>query len=312
MKNRILALLFLATSMIHAQESNFNSEDIEVNKFVHGTLLNAVPNTKTPLIIMIQGSGPLDRNGNQAFMKNDYLKKLALSLAEEGISSFRYDKRILRASELGLRENDVRFDDFISDARSAITFFKKDSSFNKLIVLGHSQGSLVGMIAAKDSTDAYISIAGAAQPIDSVITQQIANQAPGLKENVKTTFKEMRETGSSSNYNKVLEMIFRPSLQPFMLSWMQYDPRAEIAKLNQPVLIINGDKDLQIDQVAAEQLKEAKPDAQLTFIENMNHVLRKIEGSDLENSKSYNEPSNPIHPELAPIISQFIKDLDEL
>ena len=312
MKNRILALLFLATSMVMAQENPSTTEEIKINKFVEGTLIIPASNEKPPLVIMIQGSGPTDRNGNQAFMKSDYMKKLALNLADEGIASFRYDKRILLADQLGLKEENVSFEDFILDASSVIAQFKKDSAFSKLIVLGHSQGSLVGMVSAEGKADAFISIAGTSQPIDSVITQQIALQAPVLKENVQNTFKEMRETGSSSNYNPALEMIFRPSLQPFMLSWMRYDPRKEIGDLEIPVLIINGNKDLQIEEESAKELKEAKPDAELVIIDKMNHVLRKIEGSDLENSKSYNEPGIPLHPELVSIIKEFLKSLDEL
>lgn len=312
MKNSIYALLFLISTISTAQENPYSQEDIKINKFVEGTILRPATNERPPLVIMIQGSGPIDRNGNQSFMKSDYFKKLAYALGEEGIASYRYDKRILRASQLGLREKDVRFDDFISDASSVITHFKKDSTFNKLIILGHSQGSLVGMVAAKDSADAFISIAGAAQPIDSVITKQIELQVPGLKENVQNTFREIRSTGSSTNYNPVLETVFRPNLQPFLLSWMQYEPRKKIAELEIPVLIINGNKDLQIGEESAQELKEAKPDAELVIIEKMNHVLRKIEGSDLENSKSYNEPGNPIHPELVSTLVEYIKSLDDL
>ncbi|MFD0976217.1 alpha/beta hydrolase [Salinimicrobium gaetbulicola] len=312
MKNSIFVLLFLVTSITFGQNNQLSSEDIKINKFVEGTLLKPTTQERPPLIIMIQGSGPIDRNGNQSFMKSDYFKKLAYELAEKGIASYRYDKRILRASQLGLQEKDIRFDDFISDASSVLAHFKNDSTFSKLVVLGHSQGSLVGMVAAKDAADAYISIAGPSQPIDSVITQQIAKQVPGLKENVQTSFKEIRETGSSNSYNPVLETVFRPNLQPFMLSWMQYDPRKEIADLEIPVLIINGNKDLQIGEESAQELKDANPDAELVIIDKMNHVLRKIEGSDLENSKSYNEPGNPIHAELVSTLVKFIKSIDEL
>lgn len=312
MKNSILALLLLVSTISLGQETSLNSEELEINKYVHGTLLRPAEHDKAPLVILIQGSGPLDRNGNQAFMKNDYLKKLAQALGEEGIASFRYDKRILRSPDENLKEENIRFQDFITDAASVISHFKQDTAFSKLIVLGHSQGSLVGMVAARNSADAYISVAGVAQPIDSVITQQIANQVPGLKENVQQTFKEIRETGSSSSYNPVLETVFRPSLQPFMLSWMQYDPIAEIAKLEIPVLIINGSKDLQVEASTATELKEVKPDAELVIIEKMNHILRKIEGSDLENSKSYNEAANPLHPELIPVIKEFVNRVDEL
>lgn len=310
MRYKILALFFLVSSGILAQQASYSSEEIRINKYVEGELVTPASNKNVPLVIMLQGSGPTDRNGNQSFMKNDSFKKLAYGLAEEGIASFRFDKRIFHMQQLGLKEEDIRFGDFITDASTAIDYFKDNPSFQKIVVLGHSQGSLVGMIAAKDRADAFISIAGAAEPIDSVIIGQIEQQMPGLKQNVQDSFKEMRETGSSKNYNPVLEMIFRPSVQPFILSWMQYDPRVELAKLDIPVLLINGNKDLQISEQVAEQLKEVKPDASLVVLDKMNHVFRKIEGDELENSKSYNEPGNPLHPELVPVIADFIKNLE--
>ena len=310
MKNVIFSLCFVLLNLVvTAQDTSFTAEDIRINNFVEGTLL--VPNSaeKPPLVIMIQGSGPTDRNGNQSFMQNNSLKKLAQDLAEEGVASFRFDKRILKMSQNKINEEDMRFDDFVTDVSSVLAHFDNSQLFGKTILLGHSQGSLIGMLAAKDKADALISIAGAAKPIDSIITDQIALQMPALKENVEQTFSEIRQTGSSQNYNAVLESIFRPSVQPFILSWMQYNPKEEIAKLEMPVLIINGNKDLQVMPSEAEALKASNPEAELLILDNMNHVFRKIEGSELENSKSYNEPNLPLHPELVPAIAEFIKTL---
>lgn len=309
MKSHIFALLFLIYSTGNAQEAHYTSEEIDINEFIKGTLVTPVSEEKMPLVILLPGSGPTDRNGNQSFMKNDALKKLAVELAENGIASYRYDKRILQAQRLRISEKDMRFDNFVTDAISVLDHFKDQEKFNKTVVLGHSQGSLVGMIAAKDRADGFISIAGVAQPIDSIITQQIANQMPGLKTNVQQAFSELRTNGSTSGYNPVLESIFRPSVQPFMLSWMKFDPREEIAKLQIPVLLINGSNDLQVGETEAQQLKEAHPDAGLVILENMNHILRKIEGDDLENSKSYNEAQLPLHPELVPKLVEFIEGL---
>ena len=310
MRHGIFALLFLLLNLSAlAQDSTYTAEDIKINQFVDGTLV--VPNSaeRPPLVIMIQGSGPTDRDGNQSFMKNNSLKKLSQGLAAEGIASFRFDKRILKMSQNQIKEEEMRFDDFVTDVNSIIAHFDNSRLFGKTIILGHSQGSLIGMLAGKEKADAFISIAGAAQSIDSIIIDQIALQMPSLKENVEQTFTELRQTGSSQNYNSVLESIFRPSVQPFILSWMQYNPKEEIANLNMPVLLINGNKDLQVMPSEAEALKAAYPEAELVILDKMNHVLRKIEGSELENSKSYNEPNLPLHPELIPTITEFIKNL---
>ena len=310
MKKSIFILLLFTFFFSFSQETQFSSEDIDINKYIKGTLVKPASEEKMTLVIMLQGSGPTDRNGNQSFMKNDAMKKLAHALAENGIASYRYDKRIQQAQRLNIAEKDMRFDDFVTDAISAIDHFKGQENFEKIVILGHSQGSLVGMLAAKDRADGFISVSGIAQPIDSMLTEQISRQMPALKENVQQAFSEMRTTGSTSSYNPVLESIFRPSVQPFILSWMKYDPMEEIAKLEIPVLLINGSNDLQVDEKEAQQLKEAYPDAELVILDNMNHILRKIEGDDLENSKSYNEPGLPLHPELITVVSRFIENLE--
>ena len=107
-----------------------------------------------------------------------------------------------------------------------------------------------------------------------------------------------------------LESIFRPSVQPYMASWIKYDPAKEIAELEMPKLIINGTFDIQVDVKDAEILKEASPDAQLVLIENMNHVFREIKGDNLENTKAYNEPARPLHPDLIPAMVEFIRAVE--
>ena len=311
MKFKLLFLLLLLTAPLLSQETQPQEEEIQINEYISGSLLVPPSEEKPPLVIMIAGSGPTDRNGNQPFLKNNSHKKLARGLAEEGIASFRYDKRSLKAQELGLRETEMRFEDFVDDANAALTYFQDQGNFGKIIVLGHSQGSLIGMLAAKDKADAFISIAGAGRPIDSIIVDQISIQMPGFRESSRKAFDEIRETGSTSSYNPFLESIFRPSVQPFLLSWMIHDPSKEITELEIPVLLLNGTNDFQVPPTEAELLKEASPEAELVLLDGMNHIFVKIDGNDsLTNSKSYNEPALPLHPELVPVISAFIKQLE--
>ncbi|NJW51736.1 alpha/beta hydrolase family protein [Salinimicrobium oceani] len=307
MKNSILSLILFIATAVNGQVTDFKSTDHDINEFIKGTLVTPATDGPVPLVLMLQGSGPTDRNGNQSFMKNDAFKKLAHALAKEGIATYRYDKRIFQVQKLGIQEQDMRFDDFVIDAVTAIEHFTSNPQFTKIVVLGHSQGSLVGMLAAKGRAQGFISIAGLAQPIDAVLTEQITSQMPGLKENVEQAFSEMRAIGSTSSYNPVLESIFRPSVQPFILSWMHYDPKEEIKKLDIPVLLINGSNDLQVKETEAENLQKAYPQAEIVILKNMNHILREIEGDNLVNSKSYNEPGLPLHPELVKPLVEFIK-----
>lgn len=312
MNNNFFSVLLIMVQFSFAQEgtvTDLDSEEIRINRFVTGTLLIPSSAENPPLVILIQGSGPTDRNGNQSFMRNDSFKKLAQGLAASGIASFRYDKRIFEMKRLGLTEKEIRFDDFITDGISVLEHFGDQDQFRKIVVLGHSQGSLVGLLSVRDRADAFISIAGAGRPIDSVIVNQLKEQMPGLDVEAKESFGELREKGSTSKYNPALASIFKPELQKFMLSWMKYDPAKEISELNMPVLIISGTQDLQVSHEEAEKLKEALPQASLVHLENMNHVFRKIQGDDLENSKSYNEPRRPLHPGLIPTVENFIHSL---
>lgn len=305
----LTALLFVLFQKGLAQEK-FTEEELEINQFTEGTL--TTPSNKAEsLVIFIQGSGPTDRNGNQSMMKNDGIKKLAKELAEKGIASFRFDKRIFKLNELKIQEKDLRFEDFVSDVKNILNYFEENDRFDNLILAGHSEGSLTGILAAPENADAFISLAGAGQPIDNIIVEQIEKMAPPLAENARTAFDEIRKNGKTTNYSPMLESMLRASVQPYMHSWMQYDPATEIAKLDIPVLIINGTADIQVETKEAEMLKKAKEEAQLVIIEDMNHIFREIKSNDnLVNTKSYNEPNRPLHPELVPVITKFIKELE--
>jgi len=308
MKIKISFLLLLCVGISFAQTKTFNSEDLSITPLVDGTLIVPPSFEKIPLAIIIGGSGPTDRNGNQQMLKNNSLRFLAEGLYEEDIASFRYDKRIVKMMKKAqIDEGKIKFDDFIEDAIAVTNYFKKDPRFSKIYIVGHSQGSLVGMVAAQGLADGFISIAGAGQSIDKVIVDQLAKQAPGLKDNARNAFDEMLENGSTTNYSPGLSSIFRTSLQPFLINWIKYDPQVEIKKLEVPVLIINGTKDIQVQISEAEALKSAKPDAQFEIVPKMNHILKEIDGSDIENSKSYNEYNRPVMPEVLDIISSFIK-----
>ena len=135
--------------------------------------------------------------------------------------------------------------------------------------------------------------------------------APELGVSARTAFDEMAENGETSNYSPMLEAVFRPSVQPFMASWMKYNPSEEISKLKIPVLVVNGTSDIQVSEEQAQKLAEANENSELAILDQMNHIFRKIETKDrLVNSKSYNEPNLPLHPELVSILTEFVKELD--
>ncbi|MEQ3655122.1 MAG: alpha/beta fold hydrolase [Dokdonia sp.] len=309
MNKIVLSLLLLSFPLFGQLPFNEElSSDLKINSFVYGTLLKPATPTST-LAIIISGSGATDRDGNSQMARNNSLKKLAKGLAAQGIASFRYDKRVLTLMRKGaLQEEKLVFDDFVSDAVAAAQFFIDRDQYDKIYFIGHSQGALVATIAAqKVAIDGVVSLSGAGQSIDQTIISQIELQMPDLKENAIAAFNTLKEDGSVKDFSPALASIFRAEVQPFMASWMQYNPRREIRKLKVPTLIISGTKDLQVAVSEAQLLKKAKPDAELILIEGMNHVLVFIEGDDLENSKSYNQTSRSLSPELLTQLSSFLK-----
>lgn len=315
MKKSLFTFLILLSTLCFSQEkrnlTSFNKKDITVNPLLKGTLYSPLKeNKKTNLIILIAGSGPTDRDGNQKGMTNNSLKYLSEELSKNDQAVFSYDKRIIAQMAAGtVNEATLSFDDFINDAKEVIHFFKNQKKYNKIIVAGHSEGSLIGMIAANESTDAFISLAGAGRTIDAVIVEQIEKQAPFLKEEVQKDLDILKSGQTFELKNKMLASLFRESVQPYMISWIKYNPQNEIKKLQIPVLLINGTKDLQVTVSEAELLKKAKPEAKVVIIENMNHIFKEIKGDDAENMKSYSDPNLPVTEKLVTAINLFIKSL---
>jgi len=307
MKPYLILILCLVSAFGFGQDKTYTEEELSITKWIDGTLL--VPNidNKPNLAIIIAGSGPTNRNGNQNFLKNNSLKKLATALTENGIATFRYDKRIVKQILKNKVDKNMMFDDFVSDASTIIDYFKEKNAYSKIYIIGHSQGSLVGMLSAKDKADGFISLAGSGNNIGDVLVEQVTKMASKLGEETKRIVDLLKEGKTTKDYPTALASLFGPDLQPFMINWMSHNPTEIIKELKIPLLIINGSKDLQVSVKEAELLKAANDKAKLVIIDNMNHMLFEIEGDDLENSKSYNESFRPVSSQLIESITNFLK-----
>ena len=310
MKKSIVLLLILFSNSIFSQEKKSANQEIEINTLIKGTLFSPENVTsKTKLVILIAGSGPTNRSGNQVGMQNNSLKFLAEGLAQNGFAVFSYDKRIFaQMINKTMDEKTLSFEDFINDAKDVVTYFKAQKKYAKIIIAGHSEGSLIGMVAAKDNVDGYVSLAGAGRPIDEVISEQVAKNSPTLKEATATDFAILKEGKTFENKNPMLASLFRESIQPYMISWIKYNPQDEIKKLQIPILIINGTKDIQVPPSDAELLHKANLKSTLKIIDNMNHIFKEIK-VDEDNIKSYSDPKLPVMPELIQLITTFINSI---
>jgi pimeloyl-ACP methyl ester carboxylesterase len=265
-----------------------------------------------PVVLIISGSGPTDRDGNSpAFTgPNNSLKYLAEGLAAEGIASLRYDKRGIAASvAAGKAEADVRFDDYIEDAVLWGQRLRADKRFSALVVAGHSEGSLIGMVAAQRlGADGYVSVAGAGRRIDLVLLEQLKPRLPpAMYEQTVAVLKSLSEGKTVADYPPALASLFRPSVQPYFISWLKYDPAVEVAKLKAPALVAQGTHDLQVSVEDAKALAAASPGAKLLLVEGMNHVLKMTPADREQQIATYSDPALPVAPKFLAEFVAFVK-----
>lgn len=275
---------------------------------LEGTLLTDKLKKSKTVALIIAGSGPTDRDGNSPAMTNNSLKMLTDELSKVGISSLRYDKRgIGKSKDSGLKEVDLRFEHYIDDARSWVEYLNNLGNFNKIVVIGHSEGSLIGMVASQQkSVDKFISIAGAGQPIDQIIREQLKAQPPIVLEQAIPILDKLLQGETVQNVPAFLNSLFRPSVQPYMISWFKYDPQKEISKLTKPVLIVQGSTDIQVGLSDADKLAAANKKANKVVIQKMNHIFKESTLDRQANFQTYNQPKLPIKPELVKVISEFV------
>lgn len=307
-----LSLLFMAllfTATIFAGE-----EDITLNTptgDIHGKLILPDGGTPCPVVLIIAGSGPTDMNGNNAGMTNNSLLYLARELAAEGIASVRYDKRAIGKSAAACtNEEDLRFDHYIDDAAAWADKLAGDSRFTKVIIAGHSEGSLIGMVAAQRSkaVKGYISIAGCGSPAYEILEEQLKSQPAWIQEQSASICKELREGRTVKEVPYYLMSLYRNSVQPYLISWFAYNPAEEVAKLDIPVLILQGDMDIQVGVDEAEKLHAAQPHSELHIIKEMNHILKHCSTmQQMAQLATYRDANLPLKTELVSHIIEFVK-----
>jgi len=300
----LLCFLF-ATIFILAQEEIIVLETPTGN--IEGTLL--VPSKENaPLVLIIAGSGPTDRDGNSGSLKNNSLKMLAQGLYDNNIASLRFDKRgIVKSAKAMTSEEDLRFEHYIQDVQQWYSLLKDDSRFSSFIILGHSEGSLIGMIASQTVIpDKFISLAGPGVSMQATIRRQLADQPPYILSMSLPIIEQLEKGKTVDSVPPLINMLFRPSVQPYLISCFKYDPAVEISKVKCPVLIIQGTTDIQIQVEDAKKLAGSNSNSELVIIEGMNHILKEADANRFLNLRTYGDPNLELKQGLIKNITKFI------
>ncbi len=252
---------------------------------LQGTLL--IPdNASRTVVLIIAGSGPTDRNGNNNMgMKTEAYHLLADSLAAHGYASLRYDKRGIAASATpDIAEEQLTFEAYINDAVAWAEQLAADPRFDRVVLLGHSEGALIALAAAKrtDAVCGVATLAGPAEPLDATLRRQLALQPEAIREECCAILDTLKSGRMVAQPSPALYALFRPSVQPYLISQLKYDPAEEARTLTKPLIIIQGTTDIQIPVDSAERLSAAAPDARKVIIEGMNHVFKCCESTSTQ------------------------------
>ncbi|MCG2583028.1 alpha/beta hydrolase [Massilia sp. TS11] len=262
-----------------------------------------------PVVLIVAGSGPTDRDGNSLVAgRNDSLKMLGQALEAAGYAVLRYDKRGVGASRgAAMPESLMRFDHSVQDALGWLRWLQQDGRFGPVVLLGHSEGALIVTLAAQQAkVAALISVSGSGQRAGDLLRAQLARQLSADDAARHDAFVRALEAGQEGPAPlPQLANLYRPSVQPYLISWFRYDPAAELKKLQLPVLIVQGTADLQVQPADAERLAAAQPRARLVLVPQMNHVLKHI-SDPAQNLPAYRDPSLPLDPALMPAVVNFL------
>ncbi|HLZ82806.1 MAG TPA: alpha/beta fold hydrolase [Caulobacteraceae bacterium] len=279
---------------------------------LYGSLLMPTGARPGPAVLLVAGSGPTDRDGNSTVpgVRPASLKLIAEGLAATGVTSLRYDKRaIAKSAPAAVNEADLRFTTAVDDAVLFARLLKAQPGVTCVVLLGHSEGALVAALAAqKIETCGVIEVSGAGRPFGVVLREQFAarNLPPPVMAQIEAGLTELEHGRQIANIPG-LEALFRPSVQPYLISQLTLDPAKALAGVKAPVLILQGDNDVQVSVQDARLLAAARPDAKLVIVPGMNHVLKAAPADRAGNIATYADPGRPLAPGAMPAIAAFVK-----
>jgi len=275
-----------------------------------GTLTLPAEADRPPIAVIVAGSGPTDRNGNaRGGLRTNAYAQLAWGLATKGIASLRYDKRVLPTAKGQLNLTQLTFQDLAADVAAAVNAVRGD--YGKVVLIGHSEGGdlAIQAVATGLAVNGLVLIATPGRDVRALLQEQLGRQlSPAMLERFDSAFaRYVRGEPMVDTLPPALLTLLAPVNQRYMQTWAAFDPTREIAKLTVPILIIQGEADIQIGVGDAQALKNAQPNAELVLLPGMNHVMKAVTDTALAvQASSYTNPALPVVPALIQTVAGFV------
>lgn len=275
--------------------------------------------SRFPAVLIIEGSGPTDRNGNGRMgqLRTDCYRLLAEALAQRGIASLRFDKRGVGASHALVGDaaaaSRLVLDDFVTDAARLAAWIRGQPGVASLVVAGHSEGGLIGLrLGAATRLDGLVLLAAPGRPLGDILLEQLKRQPlpDATQKEAMRVVGALSEGGEVGTVKPPLDQLFAPIVHPFLRSVFRERPATLAASRSEPLLVIGGGKDIQVPRADFDALAAARPDATVShWFEEMTHVLKAFRASDPAQTALYREPEHPLMTGLGEYVAEWILSL---
>jgi uncharacterized protein len=306
---KVVAGLAILTLSLMAVQASAEESKIRIGA-IDAVLTTPADVERPPVVLLIAGSGTTDHDGNGPQAKPATLKKLSDQLVARKIATLRYDKRGAGGwkPEFG-RPEDFRFKDFVDDAAALVDYLRGSGKFSKVVLVGHSEGGLVAILAARRvPIDGLVLLTTAARRQGDLVKAQLEKKLP------PDQLAPIEKAIDAMMAGQIVDppppgLTIAPSMQPGIASAFNEDPIEPLKKIDAPTLIIGGGHDLQIARLDFIALGTASPAAKTAWLPDMNHVLVDVT-DDADNLAAYNQPERALDPTLIDTVAAFITASD--
>lgn len=306
-RRRLIAALVILGLCSAITDSFAGETQIRVGN-LDAVLMTPPDAERPPVALLIAGSGSIDHDGNGPQAKPATLKKLAEQLAERKIATLRYDKRGAGGwkPEFGKPE-DFRFKDYVDDAVSLVTYLRSSGKFGRVVVIGHSEGGLVAILAARQvQIDRLVLLVTAARRQGDLLKAQLERRQipPEVLDPILKAIDSIMDGQIVDPPPRGLSIA--PSMQPSLASAFTIDPVDPLKSIEKPTLIIGGGRDLQVARLDFAALSAASPLAKTLWVPEMNHILVDVT-DDNDNLAAYNQPERALDATMLDAVADFIQ-----